>query len=270
MESYNPTFWLPFSLIKSAYLGRSQSTYLNDYRRHRFRFKDGSIVSLDVHPRTMKESKQVPTILIVPGIFTESGDHQIRSLVKYVYRKLGWRSVVFNRVGFSGMELEGKLLSSFDCYEEFHNIVLHVKNKYPKCPLYSFGASLGSAFIQRYLQEFPGHKLIEAVACVSSPWNTTLAAENFHNNPILRLVILYVQRQIFLSHIHEQRMVEILAKHNITPDDMINRSTSCRDLWDINSLVQGITYDEFESNIDSHREIEKIGVPMLTINSVDD
>lgn len=53
-------------------------------------------------------------------------------------------------------------------------------------------------------------------------------------------------------------------------DDLINDSTSCRDIWDVASMVQGLSYDEFMSNISSHQHVDKIKVPMLAVNSGDD
>lgn len=192
METYSPTFWLPISLIKSAFLGKSLTPYLRDYLRWEYRFKDGSLVGLDVHPRSLAKDSKVPTVLIVPGIFTESGDHQVIYIVKYLWEKYGFRSVVFNRIGFSGVKIEGESVCSYDCYDDFHDIVSAVKSRFHGAPLYLFGASLGAAFIQRYLEEFSGKTIVDAAACISSPWNTALAAKNFHDNPAIRVVILYV------------------------------------------------------------------------------
>ena len=105
VDAYNPTFWLPISLIKSAYLGKSMTTYHKIYSRWEYKFQDGSTVGLDIHPRHTPNVKNKPVVLIVPGIFSESRDHQIVSLSKYIWKSRGWNSIVFNRVGYSKMPI---------------------------------------------------------------------------------------------------------------------------------------------------------------------
>lgn len=177
IDSYNPTFWLPFSLIKSAYFGKWTTAYLRDYLRWEYKYKDGSTVGLDIHPRPFPKDKPLntPTIFIVPGIFTESGDHQIRTLVKYIWKTLGWRSIVMNRIGFSGLTVTGKFLCSIDSFGEFHGIIKAIKKRFDNCPVYLFGTSMGACYTQRYIEEYSGQLQVEAAATISSPWSVTNA-----------------------------------------------------------------------------------------------
>ena len=122
-------------------------------------------------------------------------------LVEQFWEVLGWRSIVFNRFGYSDIDFTGERITGFDCYADFHQIVKEAKRKFNGCDVYLFGCSLGAAFIQRYVQEFPGDHDIEAMVCVSSPYNVVRAAQNFHDQFLIRKSIVSIQKEIMKKHI---------------------------------------------------------------------
>jgi len=88
-------------------------------------------VALDHYPR--KDSLASPNsldgkpiVIVIPGVFGESGNHDVVVAAKYIYEQIGFRAVVFNRVGYSGVEYTGNRLSSFDCYPDFKRIVMEL------------------------------------------------------------------------------------------------------------------------------------------------
>ena len=74
LASYNPTFWLFHSVLKAAWVGKHISRYLDMYLRWEYKFHCGSVIGLDIYPRNYASLPDTPVIVLVPGIFGESGD----------------------------------------------------------------------------------------------------------------------------------------------------------------------------------------------------
>ena len=78
------------------------------YLRWEYRYPCGSVVGLDVYPSNYAKLPDSPVIVFVPGIFGESGDQHIIDFCSYVFKKLDWKVVVYNRVGYARMPMKVK------------------------------------------------------------------------------------------------------------------------------------------------------------------
>lgn len=232
----------------------------------------GSVIALDIFPKHLSEEEKQssPIVVIVPGIFGDSGDHHFRTFTSHLWEHYKFHSIVFNRIGYSNMPHVGERLTSFDCYPDFNNIMKAVKEQNPDTSIYLFGASLGAAFIQRYLQEYSGNTYVTAASSVSSPWNVWEAAKKFDSCPIIRTAAREVQKLMMKAHLHEEGFLRLHKKLGFCTEKLKKASTP-HDFFKVAVKELGCEgmKDYFE-RLDSHREVEKIQVPFLNISSLDD
>lgn len=132
-----------------------------------------------------------------------------------IWEKYGWRGLSFNRVGYSRMPITGDRITSYSCYNEFHNIILEAKKKFKNEPIYMVSSSMGAVFTQRYLQDFKGRHNIDAVVCISSPWNVIEVAKHFHHSFFIRKVVLAFMQDVLRNHLHEEHLHKRLVELGI-------------------------------------------------------
>lgn len=172
LSSYRPTFWIIHPYISSIFTSIGENYYLDCYDRWEYILEDNSTISLDIYPRNHEALDiSTPVVVLVPGILGNSSDPHIKSITKNIWEKFGWSVIIFNRIGYSKTKVTGRQIISFYMYEEFDQLLKEVKARFGKRPVYLMGSSMGAVFVQRYLEEHPNQKHVDASCCVSSPWN---------------------------------------------------------------------------------------------------
>lgn len=108
IKKYSPTFYLPFGILKSI-ANNKRLKFLDCYRRQEFQLSDGEIIALDFYPKNHhRVLKDVPIVLLVPGIFGDSFSGYTKTLSEAVYSQLGMRFCIFNRRGYGNMPFRVK------------------------------------------------------------------------------------------------------------------------------------------------------------------
>lgn len=136
---------------------------------------------------------------------------------------------------------------------------------------------MGAMFIQRYLQEFPDTDILQAVSTISSPWNVSAVAKHFHEDFIIRKVILYSQQDLLRSHLHEENFLKQLEDKKICPskfivnEDELLQATTCNTFFEKMTNEYDLNHvEEYWARLSSHSNVSKLKIPMLNIQSKDD
>jgi len=104
LTSYNPTFWMFSTYIKTLISNRGRASSIERFTRKELELWDGEIIAIDHYPRTTDELPPgTTTMLIVPGLLGSTYDQYVIDFCTDLHNKLGWRCCVFNRRGYGGM-----------------------------------------------------------------------------------------------------------------------------------------------------------------------
>lgn len=272
VESYSPTFWLPFSSWKTMLLGDRSVPFLDMYRRMELELPDGEVKALDWYPADYKSMKpSAPIIVFVPGVFASSKDVYSVEFCKMAYAKLGWRTCVYNRRGYSGMACRGEKMISFTAYDDMHFAINKLHELYPQADKYLVGCSMGAANIQKYLIEYGVDTPIQAAVTISSPFNAFIVANKVRKNCLLRKGVNSTQKKLFRDQLHNENVIRILEKKQMSRERILNTQSNME--FDYECSTRDLGYKSLEDyyhKLSTHEGIEKINVPLLNINSVDD
>lgn len=146
IKSYHPTFYLPGPYPKIIFHGiQEKAISLKRYLRYEHTLPDGEIIALDFFPKNHSTlQKDIPTVVLFPGVFGDSVASYSVELANQVYSKLGWRLCVVHRRGYGGMPYRGDHIFSFGRHYETHDILQALQRNYPESNLYLIGVSMGA------------------------------------------------------------------------------------------------------------------------------
>lgn len=216
IKSYSPTFWIPFPLLKMGYLPDQIHTNYEFYSRWVVTLSDGEKVAIDIHPKSHTWlSPQTPTILLLPGFYSDSNRAYCVKFCEEVERELGWRVCVINRRGFGSMPFLKKKMVSYSLYQDIHDVIETAAVKFPNSRLYLTGISMGAMNIQRYLGEFEKKPKVHAVVAISSPWNSKSSMDRIEGSFFIRKVIYDEFLTKIKKHMHDEHFQEVMLEKGI-------------------------------------------------------
>lgn len=271
IKSYNPTLWLPFSIMKSMYQGDKQFKDLSVYHRLEARMSDGEILAIDCYPKNFMHLVDTPIIMFVPGVFGMSSDVYSLKFCQMIWDTLGWRACVFNRRGYGGMPIRGTRVVGFTSYDDMHSVVNQLDAQFPNAGVYLVGVSMGAANIQRFLAEYPQEHKVKAAVTISSPWNAHVVSEKVKRNPLLRKGIHSYQVKLFKQQLENESFNNLLRQKNISPETIL--STKDNKDFDFKLSAKGLDHErpeEYYEALSTYQMMDRIQVPLLSINSSND
>lgn len=271
IKEYSPTIYLPFGLFKSAVVAATKMTTFHDYLRMEVTLSDGELIPLDWYPRHYEElSPDIPIVFFVPGIFGTSLEGYAIESCRMFYKSLGWRSFVFNRRSFL-TQLRGDKVISYSHFQDWREILTLLKQKFPQAPIFMVGVSMGAVNIQRYLGEYSHDPMVVAGVTISSPWDTSKTSDAVNADPIIAKAMHTELMYMFKSQLHQKQFVNLCKQKGIDIDKVLD-SKSWREFdWLFSSVETGFSNTEdYYGWLSSHMVVEKISVPLLSLNSEDD
>ena len=271
VRGFSPTFYLPFALMKCLFVMDDKLKHLDEYRRMKYKLADGEVLQLDWYPRHYKDMPvETPVVFFVPGMFGTSQDVYSLTFCKMVYKRLGWRTFVYNRRLFIS-PLKGTRIISYTCFSDWREVLLHLKQAYPRTPVYLVGVSMGALNIQKYLIEFKADPMVEAAVAISSPFDAVRTNEHLQNSLLLNKAVCHTMVGMFRDHLHHEEFLQLCGERGIDPQAVTQAKTikefherlTCKD-------VGLATPTDYYESVSTHRAIDQVSVPMLSVNSLDD
>lgn len=271
IKEYSPTVYLPLGVFKCAVVAATKMSTFHDYMRMEVTLSDGELIPLDWFPRNYEElSPDIPIVFFVPGIFGTSLEGYSIECCRMFYKSLGWRTFVFNRRSFL-TQLRGDKVISYSHFQDWREILTLLKSKFPQAPIFMVGVSMGAVNIQRYLGEFAHDPMVVAAVTISSPWDTSKTSDAVNADPIIAKAMHAELMFMFKSQLHQKQFVNLCQQKGIDIQKVL-QSKSWREFdWLFSSVETGFTNTEdYYGWLSSHLVVDKISVPVLSLNSEDD
>lgn len=232
---------------------------------------DGEITSLDWYPRNYRSlSEETPVVFFCPGLFGISRDKYAFSFCQTAFKTHGWRSFVYHRRLILNEPI-GNKLNSYATTDDWRHVLVHVKSVFPKAPLYMVGVSMGALNIQRYLIDYSEDPLVHAAVAISSPWDAQKVSDHVLNRKILMKLMLPAQFRMIRQHMHSEKFMEKMKSRGIDVEKSLAAQTN-REFDELFSLGDlGLTHSgQYYEMLTAHSLVDRIKIPMLAINSMDD
>ena len=215
ITSYNPTFWMPGALIKGIYLGyATKSPYKGMYLRQEVELDDGEVLAVDFYPKDHFD-KEVPTIMLMPGIMGESMDYYSIELCRMVEAATGgWRVGIMHRRGYGGMPTRGSYVSSFHTVSDMQRVLGWVKTSL-KGPIYLLGLSMGAGQTQKYLEVYEKEVFVDAAVTVASTWDMEHTSNHISKNWLVTRFLADFALDLIKRHLHDPHYLKLLEEKGI-------------------------------------------------------
>ncbi|KAL2612401.1 hypothetical protein R1flu_024093 [Riccia fluitans] len=278
-KRYCVTPWLASPHVQTLFLhffGRSPRV---DYQRQLYITPDGGTIALDwVHPSSVIDngnggdtrhsaaSDETPTVVIVPGLTSDSSNHYVKHMVRGLSDK-GWRVLVINHRGLGGVSITSDHFYNAGWTEDLRKLIPFVHQKYPKSPLLAIGASLGANILVKYLGEEGPKSLIGGAVAICCPWDLVVCdrfitrkwVQALYNKALATGLCQYAQlHQAVLS-----RMMDwSLLSGSKTVRDFDNHCTRHVGRYE--------TVDTYYRKCGSAQFLESVAVPLLCVSAEDD
>ncbi len=137
------------------------------YIRQELPLPDGDFVDVDWTSLPDKDGS-VPIIIIFHGLEGSSYSHYAKSLMRATH-SAGWHGVVMNFRSCSGRQNRMSRLYHSGETEDARYFIDHVKQLFPKSPLFAAGFSLGGNMLLKLAGEQGDALSLHALASVSAP-----------------------------------------------------------------------------------------------------
>ena len=216
LDSYSPTFWIPSSLLRMAYIPDKLAHNYESYIRWKVKLHDGEVVAVDIHPKNHDSlPADTPTVILLPGFYSDSNKTYCLKFCSEVENILGWRTCVINRRGFGDMPFTKDKFVSYGLYEDIHSIIEAAADRFPYSRLYLVGVSMGAMNIQRYLAEYGKKPKIQAAVAISSPWNAETSMHRIEKNYFIKNEVFKQFLTKVRKHMHDPHFLNIIKKKKI-------------------------------------------------------
>lgn len=169
------------------------------------------------------------------------------------------------------MPIRGTRVVGFTSYDDMHSVVNQLHEQFPLSGIYLVGVSMGAANTQRFLAEYPDEHKVKAAVSISSPWNAHVVSEKVRRNPLLRKGIHSYQVKLFKEQLENESFNNLLRQKNIKPETIL--STKDNKDFDFQLSAKGLDHqraEEYYEALSTHQLMDRINVPLLSINSSND
>ena len=232
---------------------------------------DGEITSIDWYPRNFRTMKEdTPIVFFCPGLLGISRDRYAYKFCKMALKRCGWRSFVYHRRLLLN-EPKGNVMNSYTTNDDWVVVLNQVKKLFPSATIYMVGVSMGALNIQRYLIDYSADPIVKGAVTISSPWNAKMISDMVMNSKLLCRMMLPSQLRMIRQHMHSEKFLEKVKSKGIDLDRVFASKTN-REFDQLFSVpdIQLKHSDEYYARLTAHDGVQKISVPLLAINSLDD
>ncbi|KAG8874483.1 hypothetical protein FRB98_008394 [Tulasnella sp. 332] len=283
-KPFEPPWQLPnghAQTINSAFADYTDVDLVEYDRGLDFTPRKDSINSSELDPKT-------PTIVIAHGLTGGSYESYIRCILSTACKPkreggLGYRAVVVNFRGCSGVKLKTYQIYSPGYTDDFRTALLYISNLYPAAPLLGIGFSFGGSVVARYAGEEGSRSWLKAACSLGCPWDLVSEDKRLDNSFLLRKVYSAAMATNVIA----------LIKENLESIRRGPKIPGCLDLDGLLALPNPTFHDITEfltSKVGGHpssgfpfktaaafckwasaeQRIQGIRVPYLILNAVDD
>ncbi|PVZ97281.1 hypothetical protein BB558_001162 [Smittium angustum] len=272
-----PSPTLPLGDLQTMYISqisRKQTPMdIVKYDRELFKTQDGGTVSIDwAPPLSEVPIDNRPVVFILHGLSGGSHEYYVRAVTRMLTsEQYNFRVIVMNARGCSRTPVTSPRLYNASYTNDFRLVVNNIKQRLPGSVLFGVGFSLGSNVLVKYVGEEGENCPLTAAISVCNPFDLRKSSEYVQRPTLLNKYVYEpnLARGIMRSM---KRHYDVLSTGDFTEKlDKLNMKSGMRDIDDLVATVFG-----YESRFHYYEEgssknfLDKVKVPLLCINSMDD
>ncbi|KAL1820568.1 hypothetical protein ACET3Z_015437 [Daucus carota] len=274
---YCATPWLSSPHLQTMLLEFVAKPPKFSYKREIFLSSDGGTFALDwlmssdvLHSENendiLWEKGTTPTVLVIPGLTSDSTAAYIRHLVHTTAIR-GWNAVVCNHRGMAGVPFTSDRAYNSGWTTDVRDVIDHLHHKYPDAPLFAVGTSIGANILVKYLGEYGETVPLAGAAAICSPWDLLIGSRYIARTLIQNLygIILTMGLKSYAksNQTHFMRLAdwEGIIKSRHMPE--FDKAVTC-------TMENFETADSFYRWCSSAAYTRDVSVPLLSISSLDD
>ncbi|KAI0006014.1 AB-hydrolase YheT [Russula compacta] len=291
LSLFRPAWWFGHLQTMYAIIGDFSSLDQVVYERRLLQTKDGGTLGVDFTPPASDRvlPDETPIIVVLHGLTGALGSHEsyVRAILSPAVRPidrggLGYRGVVVNFRGCSGVPLTSPQLYSSCHTDDLRQALLYISHHYPRAPLLGLGFSLGANVLTRYVAEEGEECRLVSACALACPWDLSKNSDFLHSHWLYRNI--YAKRMGGNLRSLVSRHIDPIMKF---PDSQLAQSLP--ELFSRKSLTL-IQFDnlitahaggtsppfpfrnarDYYTYASSHRVLGDVRVPFLAVNSDDD
>ena len=207
-----------------------------------------------------------PLVILFHGLEGSIHSHYSKSMLAKLYT-MGWQGVFMHFRGCSG--LHNRLARSYHSGDtgDIRFIIRKLTKRFPGRPLAAVGYSLGGNALLKYLGEDQSETPLFAAAAVSVPFDLARAAE-YLDQGLSRFYQRHLVRKL------QKRTIEKFCHRDDAPFSLqqVNQWKTFHEFDDhVTAPLHGFSgSDEYYRSSSSRQFLDKISIPTLLIQSLDD
>lgn len=239
-------------------------------------FTEAELEQVQKHNQEPDSTK--PICVIIHGLAGGSHEPLIRNLGEYITSGKNankWDALVINSRGCCRTKItSGKLFSALST-SDIHEVLVELKKRHPKRPIYTVGFSFGAAILANYLAETKEDTMVTAACLVGCPWD--LVDSSYHIESSWSGSYLFNPALTsFLNKLVKNNFAELNHHHpELFNEENLKRGMKQTKTWQFDALYTCHTvgfnnpfeYYRFASPVN---KIQNIRTPTLVLNSLDD
>ncbi|KAI8384369.1 Alpha/Beta hydrolase protein [Radiomyces spectabilis] len=272
--TFTPTSYLFNGHLQTGYAAYyNSSTTDNDivYQRQMLDLPDGGHLALDWTPPN-QPLDNTPVLVALHGLTGGSHESYIRSVLEVVTRPpFNYRAVVMNCRGCANTSLKTPQLFNGAYTDDLRFVLKHLQEVLPAgTPLVGIGFSLGANILVKYLGEEQEKTPFKAAISVANPFDFMKSSqsldENYFSRSVYSATMANNLKRAFSKH------TDILGQDGkINVEEVMNSST-LRGFDDActRKMFNYTTVNNYYRDASSCRFIEKVRIPLLCFNALDD
>lgn len=270
-EKFWPTIWCFESRAQTLLAGILRSLILPKikYKREVLQLSDGGQVALDWLEPAGGCAPDTACLIVLPGLTGTSHAEYVKGLALAAFRaKI--RSVVFNNRGI-GLELKTPRTYCASNTEDLHDVIQHIRSKYPDAPIGGVGVSMGGLILGNYMASRgkEGCDQLAAAMLISVPWDVFKGTESIER-PGINLMLNNHLASCLTGVVHDLR--EMLRTKGPWVLEEVMKARTIRE-FDSRFTSKAFGYkdvDDYYSHATLHNKLHNIHVPTLCISAGDD
>ena len=259
-SEYLPSFWLPGPHSQTIWASKFRTLPSPDTKKEKIELDDGDFLNL-----FWLTDGNGPIVIIVHGLEGDSSSNNVKAMFE-VISKIGWNGVLLLNRNCGG--ISNRLQRTYHAGEtgDLDLVVNLVKKRFPDIPSMVYGYSLGGNTLLKWLGEKGESVGINAAAAVSTTFD--LAS----STAVMEKGFSRIYQRHFVNLLREsvKRKFRDLPPLFNTGD--LNEIKTLREFDEIvTAPLHGfVNADHYYSESSCRQYLNKICVPTLIMNSLDD
>lgn len=172
--NYSPTIWMPFPSIQML-LHESMERKQINFKREYIISDDGGEYSLDWvvdDPKEFQKEKNKNIFLILHGLTGGSQTIYMRDIIHEIKNLKDFKICVLHNRGINDTPLKTPKSFHASFTKDIKHVFKLLKTRYPECPLYTMGISMGANILTKYFAiEYDMGDYVKCFISLSNPFD---------------------------------------------------------------------------------------------------